>query len=209
VTHRMHPAICSLISKSVYEGKLESTESAAQRILSLPGSLPRIGKSAGVIFVPIEHDGNTQGSEEEAQAVREIVNELQRCSWFDGKILRPLTGDDILVVAPYNLQVRLIRDYVKDVRVGSVDKFQGQEAPVVILSMSASDANASPRGISFLFSKNRLNVALSRAMTLAIVVGSPRLAYTECSSLEHIAMANFFCRIVEEGSAIPDLVPTK
>lgn len=201
-THRMHPNVCSLISNAVYEGKLHSTSDTESRTLIIPNGSNYITKQSGILFVPVEHDGNTQGSEEEAQAIRDIVAELEICEWTNGRRSRRLTRDDVLIVAPYNYQVRLIREYVHGVRVGSVDKFQGQEAPVVILSMAASDANASPRGLNFLFNKNRLNVAISRAMSLAIVVASPRLASTECTSMEQIAMANFFCRIIDEGSSV-------
>ncbi len=112
---------------------------------------------------------------------------------------------DVLIVAPYNAQVRRIRSMLPDgARVGSVDKFQGQQAPVVILSMCSSDANASPRGLSFIFSRSRLNVAISRAQALAIVVASPRLARANCTQIEHIALTNFFCRIAE--SSVPQPV---
>ena len=107
---------------------------------------------------------------------------------------RQLGFDDILVVTPYNLQVRKLTECLPGLRVGTVDKFQGQQAPVVIYSMCASSGDASPRGIEFLFSRNRLNVAISRAQTLAIVVGNPALARTRCSTLEQIQLVNVFCR---------------
>jgi uncharacterized protein len=107
---------------------------------------------------------------------------------------------DALVVAPYNMQVRALRAAIDDVRAGSVDKFQGQEAPVVIVSMCASSAQNSPRGVEFLLNPNRLNVALSRAESLAIVVGSPRLASTRVASVAQMKLVNLFCRIVSVGS---------
>jgi uncharacterized protein len=107
------------------------------------------------------------------------------------------------------MQVRTIRDYIPDVKVGTVDKFQGQEGAVVILSMCSSDANASPRGLNFLFNKNRLNVAISRAKTLAIVVASTRLAYSECTSLNQMAMSNFFCRIVAGHQSASELLVSR
>ena len=109
--------------------------------------------------------------------------------------------DDVLVVAPYNLQVRRLERRLHPIRVGTVDKFQGQEAPVVIFSMTASSGDASPRGIEFLFSRNRLNVAISRAQTMAIVVGSSALIRTRCSSIEQIQLLNMYCRAIFEGSA--------
>lgn len=116
------------------------------------------------------------------------------------------TGDttewsDILFVAPYNYQVNLLKAALPDeARVGSVDKFQGQEAPIVFVSMCASDASESPRGLDFLFSKNRLNVAISRAQSLAIIVGSPRLATTPVSNLRQMELVNFYSEIVRYGS---------
>ena len=106
-----------------------------------------------------------------------------------------------MVVAPYNYQVNLLKAALSpDAKVGSVDKFQGQEAPIVFLSMCASDANESPRGIEFLFSKNRLNVAISRAQSLVIVVGSPDLVKTSANNLNQMELINFFSEIVNYGN---------
>ena len=98
------------------------------------------------------------------------------------------------------MQVRILKQRLPGARIGTVDKFQGQEAPVVLISMASSTGDASPRGMEFLFSKNRLNVAISRAQSLAIVVASPALARARCSSIEQMELANLFCRIVESGS---------
>jgi uncharacterized protein len=109
--------------------------------------------------------------------------------------------EGILVVAPYNLQVRALRRALPEaVRVGTVDRFQGQEAPVVLISMCASDASQSPRGINFLLDPNRLNVALSRARCLAVVVGNPGLVRARARSIEAMERINLFCRILAEGS---------
>ena len=106
----------------------------------------------------------------------------------------------MLFVAPYNMQVRKLQEALgPEARVGSVDKFQGQEAPIVILSMGSSEADSSARGMSFLLNANRLNVAISRAQSLAIVVASPRLANPRCTSPEQIRMANLMCRLIEYG----------
>ncbi|MFQ5740376.1 MAG: AAA domain-containing protein [Acidobacteriota bacterium] len=110
-------------------------------------------------------------------------------------------NNDILVVAPYNLQVRkLLASLPEGVRVGTVDKFQGQEAPVVIVSMCASEGQEWPRGVEFLFSRNRLNVALSRAQCLSIVVGNPGLVRTRCSTVSQMTLVNLFCRILQESA---------
>ena len=110
---------------------------------------------------------------------------------------------DILFIAPFNYQVNLLKAVLNpNAKVGSVDKFQGQEAPIVFLSMCASDANESPRGVEFLFSKNRLNVAISRAQSLVLVVGSPDLAKTSVNNLYQMELINFFAKIVKYGYKI-------
>ena len=206
VTYRMHPDLCAIISGAVYEGRLHPDACTARRQLQLPQSkLQLLCKKAGVQFIPVEHEGNTQGSSEEVESIKGLVKELLSCSVIDSKgNPRPLRMEDILIVAPYNLQVRNLKQALPSAKIGSVDKFQGQEAPVVILSMCASEGNSSPRGLSFLFNLNRLNVALSRAQTLAIVVGSPRLVSTESSTVDQMKLVNFYCRIVQSGS--PQLV---
>ena len=201
-TYRMHPDLCGIVSGAVYEGRLQPDACTAKRELLLPSQkLPLISKKAGVQFVPVEHRGNTQGSAEEVECIEQLVAQLEQCQLTtENGDVRAVTLDDILIVAPYNLQVRNIQTAIPDAKVGSVDKFQGQEKPIVILSMCASEGNSSPRGLSFLFNLNRLNVALSRAETLAIVVGSPQLAYTESSTIEQMKLVNFYCRIVQTGS---------
>jgi uncharacterized protein len=162
-----------------------------------------ISTDAGILFLPVEHEGNTQGSEEEADVVLAVTQELLKRTHtdLDGTSIGKLTHEDILVVAPYNMQRLILQRCLPDgIRIGTVDKFQGQEAPVVIISMCASDGANSSRGIGFLFERNRLNVALSRASSLAIVVGHPRLVNTPCSTVDGMALVNLFCRIVEEGT---------
>jgi uncharacterized protein len=200
---RMHPSLCSFISGAVYEGRLHSGPGRENRVIvSDPENQSRVTKDAGLLFVPVVHEGNTQGSEEEAAVVKEIVEELLQREHTDleGKSLGKLTHGDILVVTPFNMQRLILQDLLPDeVKVGTVDKFQGQQAPVVIVSMCASDGSSSSRGIKFLFERNRLNVALSRASSLAIVVGHPGLAQTPCNSVDTIALVNFYCRIVKQG----------
>jgi predicted RecB family nuclease len=203
-TWRMHPEVCRFISGAVYEDRLTPkalTESRTIKFRNGPGQY--IQQSAGVVFVPVEHEGNTYESEEEAEVIVEIVGELTgQLLTEGGKSDRPLTRDDILVVTPYNLQVRILTERLRGIRVGTVDKFQGQEAAVVLYSMCASSGDTSPRGIEFLFSKNRLNVAVSRAQTLAVVVGNRSLARTHCTTLGQIQLVNVFCRAVEHSAAI-------
>jgi len=191
-TFRMHPDVCELISRQVYESKLSSDSVTHKHLVHTKG--PLITQK-----VPVIHEGNTQGSPEEVTAIQAIANELMGSAYWpdpDGNA-RTIGWNDILFVAPYNYQVNLLRKALgEEAKIGSIDKFQGQEAPIVILSMCASDAADSPRGIDFLFSKNRLNVAISRAQALAIVVGNPKLANTSVNNLKQMEQINFFCDIV-------------
>lgn len=198
VTRRLNPDICGFISDAVYEGRLTNHPSTSARKLVNTGKETYVRSSSGISYVPVKHEGNRQSSDEEVAVVKKMVDELLKMSYHEGeKIQRPLTCNDILIVAPYNLQARLLEEALGEgFRIASVDKFQGQEAPVVILSLGASSAQDAPRGIEFIFDKNRLNVALSRAMALALVVGSPTLAQSYVSNPAQMALVNFFCRIV-------------
>ncbi len=172
-SYRMHPAVCGPVSRLSYEGRLHSEESrTAARHLD--------GQSPGVRLLTVPHDGNSTSSPEEAAAIVAATRLLIGCKWTDEDGTRPLRPDDVLVVAPYNAQVLLLRDYfdaagLPDVAVGTVDKFQGRQAPVVFVSMTASSIDDVPRGISFLLNRNRLNVAVSRAKYASIIVRSEAL----------------------------------
>jgi len=219
ITYRLHPDICRFISSAVYEDRLHSDDSTSQRHLVFSETKRKyVTRQSGILYIPVEHEGNAQGSEEEAEVIEEIIGELLQCQLRDFDKSRPaqlsnfvvtrrVQPEDILVVAPYNMQVRNLKSrHLRD-RAGTVDKFQGQEEAIVIVSMCASDGNESPRGIEFLFNKNRLNVALTRAKCLAIVVGSPALARTATSNVQNMELINLYCRIVEEGQQrAPELV---
>lgn len=171
---RMHPDLCRAVSVLSYEGKLESAPAASLRSLA---ELP-----AGVETVLVEHSGNTTSSAEEAAEVLRQANRHIGLKWLPGgdKPARALTPEDILVVAAYNAQVQLIRLTLQQaglggVRVGTVDKFQGQEAPVVLVSMACSAVAEAPRGAEFLLNRNRINVAISRGQWRAVVIRSPEL----------------------------------
>ncbi|MBX9693241.1 MAG: hypothetical protein K2Z81_12710, partial [Cyanobacteria bacterium] len=153
-------------------------------------------------FFVLSFPSSADMSDEEVDAIDGLIKKLLQCRVQDKNgVARTLTLKDILIVTPYNMQVRKIAHRIPGTRVGSVDKFQGQEAPVVILSMCASEAYSSPRGIDFLLSKNRLNVAISRAKTLAFIVASPALLRTPCNSIKQMKLVNFFCRLVEAASS--------
>ncbi len=172
-THRMHPAVCAPVSVLAYEGRLQSySELTAARRLS--------GYPPGVHVVRVRHEGNATESPEEAEAIVDHISRMMGSAWTTEHGTRPLTPADVLVLAPYNAQVLLLRRHLVDaglgvVRVGTVDKFQGAEAPVAIVSMTASSVADIPRGIPFLLNRNRLNVAISRAQYAAVIVRAETL----------------------------------
>ena len=194
----MHPDICRLISDQVYNSRLNSAEVTNRHIVNVPKEILPIRH--GIHFIPVTHEGNNQGSEEEVEVIKNLALKLINIPYWPidkGGEQRLIKWSDILFVAPYNYQVNLLKAALNpDAKVGSVDKFQGQEAPIVFLSMCASDASESPRGIEFLFSKNRLNVAISRAQSLVIVVGSPFLANTSVNNLHQMELVNFYSEII-------------
>ena len=194
-SRRMHTEICSFLSEQVYEGRLRAPlENSRQRIDLPPGVLE---KSAGILFVPVDHEGNTNTAEQEVLKVAELYSSLITGGFCSKEgVITPLTPQEIIIVAPYNMQVGLLKETLPfDARVGTIDLFQGQEAAVVIVSMTTSSGEELPRSLEFLFSKQRLNVALSRAKALAIVVGSPGLFRTKCSSPEQMALVNMLCAL--------------
>jgi len=196
-THRLHPNVCDFTSELFYEGRLKpDSENRLQRI-NTEGLLD----GTGLRFIPVVHSGNQSESKEEVDRISELMSDLfaRESSWTDkqGEIQK-LTLDDILVVAPYNAQVAALRKSLPDgARVGTVDKFQGQEAPIVFYSMATSSPEDAPRGMEFLYSLNRLNVAISRARCIAVVVASPALFRVECKIPRQIELANAFCRYLE------------
>jgi uncharacterized protein len=199
----MHPDICQFVSEAFYEGSLNAWEGASSRSLVIPEVLKTdILKTSGIRFVDVPHVGNVQGSDEEVEVIRKITNQLLECSWCEnaGQAAVKMTLDNILYVAPYNLQVRKLRQALPaGAKVGSVDKFQGQEAAVVIVSMCASAGEFGSRGLKFLLDTNRLNVAISRAKVLAIVVADGRISESQANSVEDMKLVNLFCRLCNYG----------
>jgi uncharacterized protein len=202
-TWRMHPDVCRFISEQVYEDKLVSVERAARQRIVRDDALG----GAGLRWAPVSHDGNATSSAEEVARVCELHAALLGSEWIDHEgTTRVLDPAEILVVAPYNAQVRALADALPDgARVGTVDKFQGQEAAVVIVSLAASSAQDVPRGMEFLYSRNRMNVAVSRAKVMSIVVASPTLLAVECHSVEQLKLANVLCRFVELATPVDDV----
>lgn len=195
-TWRMHPDICSFDSELFYEGKLHSILACSNQTILSDGPI----KGAGLRYYPINHTGNKSSSIEEAAAIVQLVMTILRNNtrWVDRDGNEsPLTMDDIIILTPYNAQVFEIQQRLPGVKVGTVDKFQGQEAPIAIYSMATSSHADAPRGMEFLYSTNRLNVAISRAKCLAILVASPSIFDPECRTPRQMQLANSFCRYLE------------
>jgi uncharacterized protein len=201
-THRLHPDICAFTSELFYEGRLKTrTENVRQR-LNAKGPLD----GTGLRFMPVEHSGNQNESPEEVEQISSVIDHLlsNGATWTDKEgVTRPLNLKEILVVAPYNAQVAALRQKLPpDARVGTVDKFQGQEAPIVFYSMTTSAPEEAPRGMEFLYSLNRLNVAVSRARCVAVIVASPASFQVECKKPRDIELANAFCRYLEMARVV-------
>jgi uncharacterized protein len=179
-TFRLHPHVCDFVSEEFYEGRLRPDAVAAARTTPL---------GTGLRWISVAHHGNRQESREEADAV---------CSEIARLVGAGVSPAEIKVVSPFNAQVDLLRSLVPEgVEVGTVDKFQGQEARVVLYSMASSSGDDVPRGLDFLLSRNRFNVAVSRAQCLVYLVCSPRLLEVDCRTIEHMRLANALCRFVE------------
>jgi uncharacterized protein len=192
---RMHPAVCSFISEAVYEGRLLPAPTNVARTLVLDSQAHPLLRPAGLVHAPIDHTGCGQSSEAEAALILELYRSAltQRYTDRDG-CTHPMQPANILVVAPYNAQVNLLRRVLPDgAQVGTVDKFQGQEAELVLVSMATSSGQDLPRNIEFLYSKNRLNVAISRAKCLSVVVANPKLFSVGCSTPEEVVLVNLLC----------------
>jgi uncharacterized protein len=199
-TWRMHPSLCDFTSATFYDGKLSWVEGL--EFQSIEGS--GLAHGAGLRVMEVPHSGNSNSSPEEAAVVAELVGSLLGREWQDKLgVRRALEPTDVLVVTPYNAQIRAIEEALRrsggpgGVRVGTVDKFQGREAPVAIYSMASSSADDAPRGLEFLYDPHRLNVATSRAKALALIVASPSLIRVACKTPRQMFLANALCRAWE------------
>jgi predicted RecB family nuclease len=205
VTYRLHPTLNAFISEVFYAGQLASDPSTALQRIGGPDGAGDVG----LRYVPIQHAGDATSSRPEAVAVADAVAGLIGRTWTDARgRTRVLGPDDILVVAPYNAHVaeieRSLRTRIGSPgRVGTVDRFQGQEAPAAIYSMAASSSDDVPRGIEFLYNRNRFNVAVSRARGLSILVCSPELLRVRCRTPLQMRLANALCRYVEVARTGP------
>ena len=201
-TRRMHPDVCRFVSEIVYDSRLQGIPEL-ERMTTAFGT--------GLRFVPVAHAGNAAASPEEAAEVATRIASMIGTPWTDRDgVAKPLQPADFMVVAPYNAQVRKLREALLQaglpgVTVGTVDKFQGREAAIVFYSMATSGIDDIPRSLEFLFSRNRLNVAVSRAMCLAVIVASPRLLEAHARTIDQMRLVNALCRFAEMASDQPPL----
>ena len=201
LSYRMAPAICTFISHAIYEDRLHAAPACSLNAVAAPGFA-----GSGLRYLPVVHEGNTRGSDEEVRVVCETAAALLRGTVTIGERgPRAIEPHDVIVVSPYNDQRKRIRKAFEaagldQIRVGTVDKFQGQEAAVVLYSMATSNDATLPRDLAFLFERNRLNVAISRAQCMSILVCSPELLSVRCSTPEQMALVNLLCAFVEHAS---------
>ena len=203
-TRRLHPELCTYVSATSYDDRLSPIDGLErQRIDRTHPAL----EGAGLRWMAVDHHGDRTSSWTEAREVAATYQWLRDGGFTDADgARRQLTADDILVVAPYNAHVARLRAHLgPQARVGTVDRFQGQQAPVVIVSLATSDPAHAPRGMEFLYDPNRLNVAVSRAQALAVVVASPRLLDADCRTLRHLTLLNGLCRLTEHAATLPRL----
>jgi len=199
-SRRMHPSVCRFISDSIYEGRLGSHADCARQRITVPlGAKGFITKESGIEFSGVEHYGNIQQSDEEVERVLAIYHELLGRLYTDKDgVTKPLALNDFLFIAPYNAQVRALQAILPvGARVGSVDKFQGQEAAVCILSLCSSFGEYGSRGLAFILDRNRVNVAVSRAQCLAVIVADPRIAGATPRSMDEIKLINLLCKLAD------------
>jgi predicted RecB family nuclease len=200
-TRRMHPDVTSFISEVVYAGRLGSIDECSSRGFSAPSGLT----GTGIRYLEVEHEGNQRCSVEEAKATAAAVEEMTTGGKYTDHegAEYDLLAEDVMVLSPYNAQVQVLGDHLPDgVKIGTVDKFQGREAPVVFFSMATSSGAELPRNLEFLFSRNRLNVAISRAQCMAVLVASPRLLQIQCRTVDQMLLVNALCRLVEVAEAV-------
>jgi len=199
---RMHPKICGLISDAVYDGRLHAHPDCARQRIVWGDRGAHLGlPEQGIRFLPMDHEGCGQRSSAEVDKVLELTDALIGTTFIDRHGVEGRIGwINILIVTPFNMQVNaLMAALPAEARVGTVDKFQGQEAEVVIVSLTTSSPDDLPRHVDFFYSKNRLNVAISRARTLAIVLANPKLLELDAKTVDHLSLVNTLAWVAEVG----------
>ena len=202
ISFRLAPAINNVVSELFYQGKLKpNTKNSENKIIwDQPSSKKDKSKypESGVIFIPVKHQDCSLKSEEESEKIQQLIRLLLSSKYKLGSAIeRSISLEDILIIAPFNVQVNYLkRKLDKKLKIGTVDNFQGQEAIISIFSLTSSTGEDAPRGLDFLLDPNRLNVAISRAKILSIVVGSPSLAESPCKTNAEIIKLNRFLRLM-------------
>jgi predicted RecB family nuclease len=200
-TWRLHPDICDFTSELFYASRLHCrADLMRQRVISSS----RV-TGTGLRFLAVAHEANQNASVEEAAEAQRLVEEMlaSKATWIDRDGLeRPVGIEDILIIAPYNAQVFEIQCRLPNARVGTVDKFQGQEAAIVIYSVTTSSHADAPRGMEFLYSLNRLNVAVSRAKCICVLIASPAIFEPVCATPRQMELANAYCRYRERAKPL-------
>jgi len=198
-SRRLHPTLRQFVSENFYDGRLKNFDFTEKRKIifsNKKNSLPE----TGIVLINANHkEVCRQKSEEEGSIVKDNYNELLGSTFLDeNNNKRIITKEDILVVAPYNVQVNYLKSILpKNAKVGTIDKFQGQQAPATIISMTTSDQESLPRNIDFFFSRNRLNVAISRSQCLSIVIMNKRILEISCKKIRHMHLVNTFMKLLE------------
>lgn len=194
-TYRMHPDLCSFISDAIYDGRITSAPGLERQEIRQNGASVQGVPGAGLACHFVRSENSVQRSDEEAVYIADLYSQLLGMKYADRSgAEHALQQDNVLIVSPYNMQVNNLKRTLGDrARVGTVDKFQGQEAEIVLVSMATSSPEDVPRGIDFLYSQNRLNVALSRARAVSILVMSPSLLSVRCNTIEQMRLVNTLC----------------
>lgn len=196
-TFRLHRSINAFISSTFYDSRLNSDPITDKRKIIFPKN--SIIQESGIYFYPVQHQYNSQKSIEEACIVKKLYEELLGSEFiYEKNKKRELGIEDILTVSPYNVQVNYLQANLGDeARVGTIDKFQGQQAPITIITMATSDSESIPRGKRWLFERNRINVAVSRAQLISIIIFNPNLLQTNCSNIKEMKLLNTFCKLTD------------
>ena len=198
-SRRLHPKLCKFTSENFYDGRLKNFDITEKRKITF-SKKENLLPETGILMVDAKHkEACRQKSEEEGKIVKDFYNKLLGSTFSDNKNPKKIMNEeDILVVAPYNVQVNYLKSILpKEARVGTIDKFQGQQAPATIISMTTSDPESLPRNVDFFFSRNRLNVAISRSQCLSIVIMNKKILEIACKKVEHILLVNTFMKLLE------------
>jgi len=203
-SRRLHPKLCKFTSENFYDGRLKNLDITEKRKITF-SKKENLLPETGILMVDAKHkEVCRQKSEEEGKLVKDFYNKLLGSTFLDNKNPKKIMNEeDILVVAPYNVQVNYLKSILpKEARVGTIDKFQGQQAPATIISMTTSDPESLPRNVDFFFSRNRLNVAISRSQCLSIVIMNKKILEINCRKIEHIRLVNTFMKLLEYEKTI-------